>query len=144
MSETYAAAPAATVSEGARSRRSEITVKVLTVLLALFLGLASGLPKLFRAEAATEAFDKIGWGDWFMYAVGSLEVLGAVALLIPILSGAAALAFIGLMAGATVFNLTVLDAPEAVITTTLLAAVLAYIARSRRAHTAQLLRRLRP
>ncbi|MEU3191657.1 DoxX family protein [Streptomyces sp. NPDC006992] len=143
MSEVYTAATVPGVGEGVRSRRSEITAKVLTVLLALFLGAASGLPKLFRAGAAVEAFDRIGWGDWFMYTVGSLEVLGAVALLVPILSGAAALAFIGLMIGATVFNLTVLDAPEAVITTTLLAAVFAYIARSRRAHTAQLLRRLR-
>ncbi|MFE0873766.1 DoxX family protein [Streptomyces smyrnaeus] len=143
MTETCAAAPVAAAGEGARSRRSEIAAKVLTVLLALFLGAASGAPKLFRAEAAVEPFDKIGWGDWFMYTVGSLEVLGAVALLVPILSGAAALAFIGLMIGATVFNLTVLDAPEAVITTALVSALLAYIARSRRAHTAQLLRRLR-
>ncbi|MBO8192162.1 DoxX family protein [Streptomyces oryzae] len=145
MSEAHSALSIATAGEGAvPGRRHEIAVKVLTVLLALFLGAASGLPKLFRAEAAVEAFDKIGWGDWFMYAVGSLEVLGALALLVPILSGAAALAFIGLMIGATVFNLTVLDAPQAVLTTAILTVVLGYIAWSRRTHTTQLLRRLRP
>jgi len=145
MSEAHSALSVATAGEGAApGRRHEIAVKVLTVLLALFLGAASGLPKLFRAEAAVEAFDKIGWGDWFMYAVGSLEVLGALALLVPILSGAAALAFIGLMIGATVFNLTVLDAPKAVLTTAILTAVFGYIAWSRRTHTTQLLRRLRP
>ncbi|MEW2218352.1 DoxX family protein [Streptomyces sp. NPDC006990] len=142
MSQTVSV-PSAADRQDAAGRREELAAKILTVLLALFLGAASGAPKLFRAEAAVDAFDRIGWGDWFLYTVGSLEVLGAVALLIPILSGAAALAFIGLMIGATVFNLTVLDAPEAVITTILLSVVLAYIARSRRAHTAQLLRRLR-
>jgi uncharacterized membrane protein YphA (DoxX/SURF4 family) len=149
MSETHSAPPvAATVgpdvgNTNAHARRNEITAKVLTILLALFLGPVSGLPKLFRAEAAVESFDKIGWGDWSLYTVGSLELLGAIALLIPILSGVAALAFIGLMIGATVFNLTVLDAPEAVITTVVLTALFAIVARIRHARTTELMRRLR-
>ncbi|MDF4253256.1 DoxX family protein [Streptomyces sp. WMMB303] len=141
MSQTVSA-PSAADRQDAAGRREELAAKILTVLLALFLGAASGAPKLFRAEAAVDIFDRIGWGDWFLYTVGALEVLGAVALLIPILSGAAALAFIGLMTGATVFNLTVLDAPEAVITTVVVAALCGFVARARRGATAWLLRRL--
>lgn len=142
MSETHSAPPLA-AGDGAPSRRAETTVRILIVLLALFLGAASGLPKLFRAEAAVDGFDKIGWGDWFLYFVGTLEVVGAIALLIPLLSGVAALAFIGLMIGATVFNLTVLDAPEAVFTTVLLALLFACVAWVRRNRTAELAHRLR-
>jgi uncharacterized membrane protein len=46
-------------------------------------------------------FATIGIGQWFRYVVGALELAGAVGVLIPRLSGLAALGLIGLMAGAT-------------------------------------------
>ncbi|MFI7242396.1 DoxX family protein [Streptomyces qinglanensis] len=143
MSQTVSAPSAATVRQDGAGRRGELAAKILTVLLALFFGTASGAPKLFQAQAAVDAFDRIGWGDWFMYTVGALEVLGAAALLVPLLSEAAALAFVGLLAGATVFNLTVLDAPEAVLTTVAVAALCGFVARVRRGATVRLLHRLR-
>ena len=44
----------------------------------------------------------IGIGQWFRYLVGVLEIAGAVGVLIPRLSGLAALGLMCLMAGATV------------------------------------------
>ncbi|WP_019355746.1 DoxX family protein [Streptomyces sp. AA1529] len=143
MSQTLSVPSATADRQEATGRRAELAAKILVVLLALFFGTASGAPKLFRAQAAVDAFDRIGWGDWFMYTVGSLEVLGAAALLVPLLSEAAALAFIGLLAGAALFNLTVLDAPGAVVTTVATAALCGFVARVRRGATARLLHRLR-
>ena len=45
-------------------------------------------------------FDAIGLGQWFRYVTGSLEVLGAVLLLIPRPSGLGALLLVGVMLGA--------------------------------------------
>jgi uncharacterized membrane protein len=49
-------------------------------------------------------FGQIGAGQWFRYLIGSLELAGAVGLLIPALSGLAALALSALMAGASITN----------------------------------------
>lgn len=43
----------------------------------------AGCSKLAGAEQAVVAFDAIGAGQWFRHAIGVLEVLSALALLIP-------------------------------------------------------------
>ncbi|WP_329787542.1 DoxX family protein [Lentzea sp. DG1S-22] len=45
-------------------------------------------------------FDDIGFGQWFRYLTGVLEIATAVGLLIPRICGLAALALAGIMAGA--------------------------------------------
>ena len=56
-------------------------------------------------------FDEIGSGQWLRYLVGALEVAGGIGVLVPRLSVLAAAGLALLMVGATVTNLTVLDAP---------------------------------
>ncbi|MGW1881901.1 DoxX family protein [Streptomyces sp. NPDC001970] len=119
------------------SRGSDLAVRTLQIVLALFLAIPSALPKLIGHASAAESFDKIGFGDWFMYLVGVLELAGAVALVIPILSGLSALALIGLMAGAFITQMTVFDGQYA-ITPVLVAIPLAVIAWTRRNRTAEL------
>ncbi|WP_199566773.1 DoxX family protein [Streptomyces triticagri] len=136
------AAPARTASEGpARSRSATIGLRVLATVLGVFYAVASGAPKLAAHSSATESFDRIGWGDGFMYTIGALEVLGGIALLIPLLSGVAALAFIGLMIGATVMSLVYFDA-EFWFTPVILVVPLIVIARTQRHRTLQLVRLL--
>ncbi|MFF7711994.1 DoxX family protein [Streptomyces sp. NPDC087659] len=141
-----AGAPAeSTVPAGAShapGRRAHLTALTLQVLLALFLGGASALPKLIGHSSAAESFDRIGFGDWFMYTVGALELAGAVALLIPVLAGVSALALIGLMAGAFVTQVTVFDGQYA-LTPVLVALPLAVVARVRRHRNAELVALLR-
>ncbi|MGW7362818.1 DoxX family protein [Streptomyces sp. NPDC054841] len=129
-------APASAGTAGI-SRRAHLTVRTLQIVLALFLAIPSAVPKLIAHSSATEAFDKIGFGDWFMYTTGALELAGAVALVIPILSGISALALIGLMIGAFVTQLTVFDGQYA-ITPVLVAVPLVVIAWVRRQHNAEL------
>lgn len=147
MTTTTATATAATTAgrrgAGSRlSRRADISVRVLQILLALAFAIPSAGPKLVGHWSAAESFDRIGWGDWLMYAVGALELAGAVALLVPVLSSAAASALIGLMIGAFVTQLTVFDGQYA-LTPVLFAVPLAVIAWTRRHHNAELLARLR-
>ncbi|QIQ05302.1 DoxX family protein [Streptomyces liangshanensis] len=121
----------------APSRRVRVTARGLEIVLALFFGIASASPKLVGHSSAAESFDTIGLGDWFMYLVGALELAGAVALLIPRLSGVAAIALVGLMAGAFVTQLTVFDG-ENLLTPLILAVPLVFLAVVRRSRTAEL------
>ena len=120
------------------SRRADVTVRVLQIVLALFFAVPSAGPKLVGHWSAAESFDRIGWGDWLMYTVGALELAGAIALLVPILSSAAATALTGLMIGAFVTQLTVFDGENA-LTPLILAVPLVAIARTRRRHNEELL-----
>ncbi|MGW0700427.1 DoxX family protein [Streptomyces sp. NPDC002867] len=118
-------------------RRTDIAVRVLQIVLAVFFAIAGAAPKLVAHASATESFDKIGYGDWYMYLVGGLELAGAVALVIPVLSGVSAIALMGLMIGAFVTQITVFDGQYA-ITPVIFFVLLAIVARVRRDRTARL------
>jgi hypothetical protein len=138
MSATTATAATTTATTGTTlGRRSHLAVRTLQILLAVFMGIASAAPKLIGHSSAAESFDKIGFGDWFMYLTGGLELAGAIALVIPILSGLSALAFMGLMIGAFITQVTVFDGQYA-IAPVILFVVFGGIAWVRRNHTAEL------
>lgn len=151
MSETAAsvtaAAPATSggvIAESAtpRGRRVRIALRGLQVLLALFMGVASALPKLIAHSSAAESFDELGWGSVGMYTIGALELAGAIALLIPVLQSLAAMAFIALMVGAFVVQIAVFDGQYAA-TPLILMVPFALIAWARRSSNADLLRLVR-
>ncbi|MCX5413275.1 DoxX family protein [Streptomyces sp. NBC_00059] len=141
MSETAAspassASPAAAAPAAPRRRTAAVALTGARVALALFLGF-SAVAKLVAHESAVESFDRMGWGSGAMYTIGGLELAGAVALLIPLLAGVAAVALAGLLAGAAVVQLTLLDPPNAVMPALLIVLVV-LIARDRRERTAEL------
>ncbi|SOD87329.1 DoxX family protein [Streptomyces sp. Ag109_G2-15] len=143
MSETTAPATSApsTASVTARGRLARIALRTVQVLLALFYGTASALPKLIAHPSAVESFDKIGWGSAGMYTIGALELAGAIALLVPVLQSVAAIALSALMVGAFIVQLSVFDGQYAA-TPLILIVPLALIAWSRRGHNTELLRLL--
>lgn len=120
------------------SRRSHLAVRTFQIVLAVFMAIPSAGPKLVGHSSAAESFDKIGFGDWFMYLTGGLELTGAIALVIPLLSGLSALAFMGLMTGAFITQITVFDGQYA-ITPVILFVAFGGIAWVRRNHTAELI-----
>ncbi|GGJ26085.1 DoxX family protein [Streptomyces brasiliensis] len=126
----------------ARGRRARVALRGLQVLLALFYGIASALPKLIAHSSAVEIFDKIGWGSAGMYTIGALELAGAVALLVPRLQSVAAIALSALMVGAFVVQLSVFDGQNAA-TPLILIVPLALIAWARRGQNVELLRLVR-
>ncbi|MFC9946061.1 DoxX family protein [Streptomyces pratensis] len=139
MSETAAPASLAAPHAPSAPRRRGLASVALTgarVVLALFLGF-SAVAKLVAHASAVESFDRMGWGSGAMYTIGGLELAGALALLIPLLAGVGAIALVGLFAGASVVQLTLLDPPNAVMPA-LLIALAVLIARDGRERTRDL------
>ncbi|MEU6099675.1 DoxX family protein [Streptomyces flaveolus] len=150
MSETTASAPvtsapavtfAASVP-AVRMRGARIALRGVQVILALFFAVASALPKLIAHASAADTFDEMGWGSAGMYAIGILELAGAVALLVPVLQSVAATALSALMVGAFVVQLTYFDGENAA-TPLILMVPLLLVARARRGHNAELFRLVR-
>jgi putative oxidoreductase len=98
MSSNTATAPAT------HGRALNITLWAIQILLALAF-VSAGAQKLAGTQYMVHMFGTIGAGQWLRYAVGLVEIAGAVGLLLPPLSGTAALGLVGLMVGATITNL---------------------------------------
>jgi uncharacterized membrane protein YphA (DoxX/SURF4 family) len=129
-----------TTNEAAAGRATNVALWVLQAVLA-FQFAGGGLVKLTGSPEMVDLFAAVGAGQWLRYLVGALEVAGAVGLLVPRLSGLAALGLTGLMAGATATNLFVIgESPWLPIGLLLVSAV---IARGRWSATKALAGRLR-
>ena len=57
----------------------------------------------------TATFAELGAGQWLRYVIGTLEIAGAIGLLIPLFAGLAALALMGVMVGASLSEAFVLE-----------------------------------
>ncbi len=104
----------------------------LQIVLGLFFVVASGLPKLAGQSDAVRIFDEIGWGDWFRYFAGVVEISGGVGLLVPRLTWLAAAGLSVTAVLAAITQAFVLDAPGNTIFPLILAVMLAWIAYERR------------
>ena len=105
MSTTTLATPTTTN----RRRALNLTLWTVQILLAAFLLIASAAPKFAGQRDAVDTFTRIGWGQWFRYFTGTCEAAGAIGLVIPRLATPAAVGLIGLMIGAVLTQLLVLD-----------------------------------
>jgi uncharacterized membrane protein YphA (DoxX/SURF4 family) len=122
------------------ARATNVALWVLQAALA-FQFAGGGLAKLAGAPELVDMFADIGAGQWLRYLVGALEVAGAVGLLVPRLSGLAALGLAGLMVGAAITNLFILgESPWLPVGLLLVSAL---IARGRWSKTKALTGRLR-
>src|SRR6266536_3073226 len=79
-----------------RRRALTVTLWALQALLAIQFAGAGSL-KLGGAQQMVDLFTQIGAGQWLRYLVGALELAGAIGLLLPRLSGLAALGLLGLL-----------------------------------------------
>jgi uncharacterized membrane protein YphA (DoxX/SURF4 family) len=87
---------------------SDSTGKIVNVVLwalqiaAAGMFLMVGFLKLSGNPQLVGLFEAIGIGQWFRYLTGTLEVAGAILLLIPRIIGLGALMLAGVMVGAVV------------------------------------------
>jgi putative oxidoreductase len=113
-----------------------IVLWTLQVLAALAF-VAAGSGKLLGSPDMIALFGAVGIGQWFRYVTGSLEVLGALLLVVPGKTAFGAVLLACVMCGAVVAHLTVLHtAPTAPL---VLLALIALIAWARRSQLAGLL-----
>jgi uncharacterized membrane protein YphA (DoxX/SURF4 family) len=83
----------------ATSRFANVGLWVLQVLLAAVYAF-SAFGKLTAEAQNVAGFEAMGLGMPGMYIIGALELAGAIAMLVPRLTGLAALCFVALMIGA--------------------------------------------
>ncbi|MGW5519306.1 DoxX family protein [Nocardia africana] len=117
------------------TRPGKIRTRVLwtlQIVLGLFFVIASGLPKVVGQSDAVRIFHDIGWGDWFRYFTGLVEISGGIGLMVPRLSWLAAAGLSITMVCAAATQAFVLDAPAGAIFPLVLMAVFAWIVYERR------------
>jgi uncharacterized membrane protein YphA (DoxX/SURF4 family) len=124
------------------ARRRTVILRVVQIALAAFFIMAA-MPKLMGDPTAVKMFGDIGFGQWFRYLTGSCELAGAIGLLVPRLSGVAALGLAGVMVGATITNFALPGMAAASVATVLLGVVFVLIARARWTQTRALVRMIR-
>jgi putative oxidoreductase len=100
---------------------------VLCLLLAFVFLMVGGM-KLMSKPVMVREFEQVGFGQWFRYFTGALEVTGTVALLVPKSSQWAALLLAVVMVGALVAHFTVLhSSPLAALTMLVLETLTAWL-----------------
>jgi uncharacterized membrane protein YphA (DoxX/SURF4 family) len=138
------------LTEGTRSgsgSRSGSIAKIINVLLwVLQIGAAGmflmvGFLKISGDPQLVGLFEAIGIGQWFRYLTGTLEVAGAILLLIPRTSGLAALMLAGIMICAVVTHVFIVGGSP--LGATILLVVTGLVAWGRRQRTMKLLARQR-
>lgn len=77
------------------------------ILLALAFG-AAGLAKLAGVPQMVQVFEAVGFGQWFRYLTGVVEVGGAVLLLVPATGFIGGLLLTATMAGAVATHLVLI------------------------------------
>ena len=98
------------------------------IIAAAFL--AAGAAKLAGVPFMVDLFAQIGLGQWFRVVTGAVEVIGAVALLVPGLASLGALWLGGTMVGAVATHLFVLHtSPVPAIVLGVLNALVVYLRR---------------
>jgi len=123
-----------------RGRVALVALWLAQIALAGMFLFSGGL-KLTGAPALVALFDAIGIGQWFRYLTGSIEVVSAVALLVPSWAAFGALLLIPTMVGAVFTHLFIVGG-SAVPATVLLTGSLA-IAWARRDQLVSVLSRRR-
>lgn len=130
------------VTEGTRSNAGS-TARIANVVLwvlqiaAAGMFLMVGFLKLSGNAQQVALFEAIGFGQWFRYLTGALEITGAFLLLIPRTSGFGALMLAGVMLGAVATHVFIVGgSPMAAI---ILLAVTGIVAWGRRERTKNLL-----
>ena len=94
------------------SRTGLVALWVVQIALAGMFLLAGG-SKLLGAPAMVGLFDAIGIGQWFRYLTGGIEVISAVALLVPSLAAFGAAALVATMIGAIATHLFIVGGSPA-------------------------------
>jgi hypothetical protein len=92
--------------------------------------LMAGTSKLRGVPMMIGLFEAIGIGQWFRFLTGGLEVLGALLLFVPRLSGLGAVLLTCVMAGAVLTHIVIIGGSFAVPLALMVAA--AFVAYARR------------
>ena len=109
-------------------RGARIALWGTQILLAAMFIFAGG-SKLLGAAAQVDLFNAIGFGQWFRYLTGAIEISGAVMLLIPSAAVFGAMLLVPTMIGAVATNLSLGQSPAPPLFLLIFAAAVAWARR---------------
>ncbi len=90
----------------------------------------TGLDKMSDAPVMVQLFAAVGFGQWFRYATGLIEIVGSVLLLVPRVAPIGAALLGATMIGALIAHFTVLPySPAKVIVLLLMVSVVFWVRR---------------
>lgn len=115
---------------GTGSRKRKAAITVARVLLGLaFLAIAA--VKLTGSLQTPQMFENIGWGQWFRYFTGALDLIGAVLVLLPRSAFYGALILMCTVGFAVILTFTghIQDSPLAPLALTVIAASVVWLTR---------------
>ncbi|MFC0110828.1 DoxX family protein [Kibdelosporangium aridum] len=112
------------MSDGTGTKGALLVVNIVLWLLQIALGayFLYSAYMLFFETGMVNKFNDIGFGQWLRYVTGVLETAGAIGLLIPGLSGLAALGLALVMVGASATEIFILENGDATLPLILLLA----------------------
>ncbi len=99
--------PAPTEEPSSENKAKNILLWALQILGSVVFSLV-GVSKIDGTEGQIRLFDAIGFGQWFRYFTGSVEIAGALTLLFPSTVRVGALLLMGVMAGAAAAHVAIL------------------------------------
>ena len=108
--------------QGESAKGLNIALWVVQVGVAAMV-LMAGANKLAGNEQMVGMFQAIGFGQWFRYLTGALEVIGGVLLLVPRLAGVGGLLTTGVFVGAVGTHLFIIGGNPAVAIVLLVASL---------------------
>lgn len=109
-----------------------ISIWILKIVLGALFLLIGGV-KLAGMVQTVDLFNAIGWGQWFRYFTGSLDIIGALLLFVPRWTWLGALLLVCTVGSAALFYIVKLhNDPTVPLTLCALAAILGLLARPRR------------
>ncbi len=97
----------------------------IRILLALAFG-AAGASKLASVPQMVQLFDAVGFGQWFRYLTGAVEIIGALLLLVPATGFFGGLLLAATMVGGVGTHLLIGGNPAPAIVLGLLSAFVAW------------------
>lgn len=109
----------------ATPRWQPVALWIVKGLLAAIFFVAGGA-KLYGVPMMVENFEHIGLGQWFRYVMGSLEIAGGVAILLPSIAAFGALLLSCIMIGAVVTHFFIGGSAIPAIVLLLLTATIAF------------------
>ena len=122
-----------TVTQSVPRLRIRTVVVWALQLLAAGMFLMSGTLKVTGVPIMVQMFEAIGVGQWFRYATGTIELAGALLLLVPSLALLGAVLLAATMGGAVITHLFVIGGSPATALVLLAAtATIAWLRRSER------------
>ena len=75
----------------------------------------TGFDKFLQSPEWDQVFKAIGWGDWFRYFTGIVEMAGGLMFLIPATTPVGAVLLVATMIGAMTFHIVVLRQPANIL-----------------------------